>query len=147
MNTEEHEKLAHVFGKMDWSLGIGDVAAAAGVSQSQLRYWEQKGYIKSKKVNGQNRKYAYDTLITVMIISSYLKEGFTLPVAVKKASDHKETMSTLKRVMFDRFQGIEQIDGCPAVNLGYLNDDHTEILYAVVRDDRTDLKLVPIEKA
>lgn len=145
MNTEDHEKLSAMSRHMTWHMGIGDVAAATGVSQSQLRYWEQKGYIESKKVPGQNRKYTYGTLMRVFIINSFINEGFTLVAAVKKADENKETMDIIKRAVIDRFQGIEQIDGYPAVNLGYVNEHHTEVLYAVVKEDHTDLKMVPVE--
>lgn len=146
MNSEFHDQLAFVNKHMEWHLGIGDVATATGVSQSQLRYWEQKGYITSKKENGQNRKYTYSTLIRVFIINRYMEEGFTLATAVKKADQHKETIDIIKRAMIDRFQGIDEIDGYPAVNLGYLNENQNEVLYAIVKEDHTDLKLVPRDK-
>ncbi|WP_243676736.1 MerR family transcriptional regulator [Secundilactobacillus collinoides] len=80
------EQLRFVTKNVHWYLGIGDVAEATGVSQSQLRYWEQKGYIESKKENNQNRKYTYGTLIKVFIIKNYMEQGFTLGAAVKKSS-------------------------------------------------------------
>lgn len=144
MNSEEHEHLSAFSRTVEWHLGIGDVAAATGVSQSQLRYWEQKGYIKSKKEKGQNRKYSYPTLIKVFMIRNAMKEGFTLTAAAKQAEEHKETVSLIKRAMIDRFQGVETIDGHPAVNMGYVNDTHSEILYLVIKDSGTDVKLVPV---
>ncbi|WP_235995289.1 MerR family transcriptional regulator [Secundilactobacillus yichangensis] len=142
MNTEEHDAFATFSKKVNWHLGIGDVSAATGVSQSQLRYWEQKGYISSEKVNGQNRKYSYHTLIRVFMINNYINQGFTLTAAEKKASAHRETMDLLKRSMIDRFQGISKIDGYPAINLGFVDDQQTKILYLVVKEDRTDVKIV-----
>lgn len=143
MNTEEHNAFASFSKKVNWHLGIGDVSAATGVSQSQLRYWEQKGYITSEKINGQNRKYSYDMLIRVFMINGFIKEGFTLTAAVKRASEHRETMNLLRQSMIDRFQGTTEIDGYPAVNLGFINSQHTEVLYLVVKDDGTDIKIVP----
>lgn len=142
MNTEEHNTFATFSKKVNWHLGIGDVSTATGVSQSQLRYWEQKGYITSEKEKGQNRKYSYDTLIRVFMINNYIKQGFTLTAAVKKAAAHRETMELLKRSMVDRFQGITKVDGYPAINLGFIDDQQTEILYLVVKEDRTDVKIV-----
>ncbi|HBF76012.1 MAG TPA: MerR family transcriptional regulator [Lactobacillus sp.] len=143
MDTEEHDAFKAFSQKVNWHLGIGDVAAATGVSQSQLRYWEQKGFIESEKVNGQNRKYSYDMLIRVFMINSFIKEGFTLAAAVKRASEHRETMKLLRQSMIDRFQGIEKIDGYPAVNLGYMDDEHAKVLYLVVKENGTDIKIVP----
>lgn len=143
MNTEEHNQLFKFSRSVDWRLGIGDVSTATGVSQSQLRYWEQKGYIQSKKENGQNRKYSYPTLIKVFMISSSMKEGFTLTAAVKRADEHKEIIDLLKRAMIDRFQSVDQVDGNPAINMGYVDDKKTEILYFVIEKDHTEIKLVP----
>lgn len=143
MNSEEHDAFATFSKKVNWHLGIGDVSAATGVSQSQLRYWEQKGYISSEKVNGQNRKYSYETLIRVFMISNFMKEGFTLAAAVKRSSEHRQTMELLRQSMIDRFQGITKVDGHPAINLGYTDDSQTKILYLVVKNDHTDVKIVP----
>lgn len=146
MSSQFHDELAFISRNVEWHLGIGDVAAATGVSQSQLRYWEQKGYITSVKENGQNRKYNYATLIKVFVIKHNMEQGFTLAAAVKKADQRKEAIDVIKHAIVDRFQGIDQIDGYPAVNLGYLNENQNEVLYAVVKEDHTDLKLIPRDK-
>ncbi|MTV81752.1 MerR family transcriptional regulator [Secundilactobacillus folii] len=146
MNTEEHEQLSEFTQGMEWHLGIGDVSAATGVSQSQLRYWEQKGYISSEKEHGQNRKYTYAMLVRVFMIRNAMQEGFTLAAAAKRANQHKETMNLLKKAMIDRFQGIDEIDGCKAIDMGYVNQHQTERLYLVLKEDGTDIKLVPTSK-
>ncbi|WP_461242808.1 MerR family transcriptional regulator [Secundilactobacillus muriivasis] len=146
MSSEFHDELAFMSRNVEWHLGIGDVATATGVSQSQLRYWEQKGYITSAKENGQNRKYTYATLIKVFVIKRHMEQGFTLAAAAKKADQRKEAIDVIKHAIVDRFQGIDQIDGYPAVNLGYLNENQNEVLYAVVKEDHTDLKLIPRDK-
>ena len=142
MNTEEHNAFATFTKKVNWHLGIGDVSAATGVSQSQLRYWEQKGYITSEKEKGQNRKYSYDTLIKVFMISNFMKEGFTLAAAVSRAAEHRETMELLRQSMVDRFQGITTVDGFPAINLGYVDAEKTKVLYLVVKDGHPDIKMI-----
>lgn len=141
------EQLRFVTKNAHWYLGIGDVAEATGVSQSQLRYWEQKGYIESKKENNQNRKYTYGTLIKVFIIKNYMEQGFTLGAAVKKAAAHKETTELIKRFVLDRFEGVETIDGLPAINLGYLDKAKSERLFALIKEDHTDFKIIPTSEA
>lgn len=75
---------------MNRSFSIGDTAKITGVSQKQIRSWEQKGYIsKALRVVSGERAYRRFTAGQVEIISSikqYLDLGFTLPTAAKKAS-------------------------------------------------------------
>ncbi|WP_225363070.1 MerR family transcriptional regulator [Secundilactobacillus paracollinoides] len=141
------EQLHFVSKNVQWYLGIGDVAEATGVSQSQLRYWEQKGYIESKKEHSQNRKYTYGMLIKVFVIKYYMDQGFTLAAAAKKAAAHKETTELLKHFILDRFEGVKTVDGFPAIDLGYLDSAQSERLLAVVKEDHTDFKIIPTSEA
>jgi Predicted transcriptional regulators len=79
------------------TLGIGDVARATGVAQSKLRYWENKGYIKSHSVtDNRNRKFTYKTLLQVQLIKSYLDDGYTLTSAVKRARQRGVYLDALR---------------------------------------------------
>ncbi|MFD1124457.1 MerR family transcriptional regulator [Lentilactobacillus raoultii] len=146
MDKEFQKKLAKILEKTDWHLGIGDVESATGISQTKLRYWERKGYIKSAQGKGQNRKFTYSTLMKVYQMKMYLDQGYTLAVAAEKAESKNQIMRTLKRVIFDRYEGIETLEGCPAINLGSLVGDPDHSLYAIVRSDHTDLKLFPKQR-
>ena len=68
---------------------IGSVENVTGVSQKQLRFWEEKGYIFSvKRVQCGERHYRYYSAFQVDLISrikGYLEEGFTLSAASEKA--------------------------------------------------------------
>lgn len=75
-----------------------------------------------------------------------LDQGYTLAVAAQKAESKSRELKLLKQVLFDRFEGMATIDGSPAVNLGYLDDSKKTILYAIVKKDGTDFKVVPVEK-
>ncbi|GAF36610.1 MerR family transcriptional regulator [Lentilactobacillus farraginis] len=145
MDKEFQRKLAKILEKTDWHLGIGDVENATGISQTKLRYWERKGYIKSAQGKGQNRKFTYGTLMKVYQMKMYLDQGYTLAVAAEKAESKSQIMRTLKRAIFDRYEGMETIDGNPAINLGSLTDDPKHVLYAIVKKDDTELKLLPKE--
>ncbi|MSE21357.1 MerR family transcriptional regulator [Lactobacillus parabuchneri] len=146
MDKEFQQKLAQIIKDNDWLLGIGDVSNATGVSQTQLRYWERKGYIESRQGKGQNRKFTYSMLMKVYQMKLLLDQGYTLAVAAQKAESKTRELKLLKQVLFDRFEGMATIDGSPAVNLGYLDDSKKTILYAIVKKDGTDFKVVPVEK-
>ncbi|GEP23222.1 MerR family transcriptional regulator [Lentilactobacillus diolivorans] len=142
MDKEFQQKLAKILQKNDWHLGIGDVENATGVSQTKLRYWERKGYITSDQGKGQNRKFKYSTLMKVYQMKMLLDQGYTLAVAAQKAEEKGEIAHLVQQFIFDRFEGVETIDGYPAINLGYFDDQNDQILYAVVKDKKTDFKLV-----
>lgn len=137
------EKFNHIATQSDLKLGIGNLAEASGLSQSQLRYWEQKGYITSESGPKKNRKYSYGILIKVLVIKAYLEEGFTLATAAKKAVAHKQMANTLKQFVMDRFAGLSIVDDVPTINLGPVADHPDETLYAFVTPKGTELRLLP----
>lgn len=69
---------------------IGDAARLTGITEKQLRNWEQRGYIKgvSRVVSGERsyRRYSEDLIHQIESIKALLEEGFTLPAAAAKAS-------------------------------------------------------------
>lgn len=103
-----------------FSLGIGDIADATGVSQRQLRYWEKKGYIKPSTgtEEGKHRKYSYFTLAKVSLIQSFIETGFTLNAAVAKADEHREVANALKQLVINRLSSVETLDNGFKFNLG-----------------------------
>jgi len=68
---------------------IGETARICGVTQKQIRHWEERGHIPSpQRVICGKRAYRHFTeegLRLIRRIKDYLNEGFTLPVAAKKA--------------------------------------------------------------
>jgi len=81
-------------------VGIGEVSEITKVPARQLRYWEEKGIIKSIKVGeGINRKYDYLNIKKVLLIKELLDDGYTLEGAAKKVSDRMHTLSeTFKKL-------------------------------------------------
>lgn len=76
--------------EIEKTAGIGEVVRLTGVSEKQLRYWQEAGYIKPEKVVCGDRAYRryneYDiALITVM--KNKLKEGFSLSSAARIAKE------------------------------------------------------------
>lgn len=129
-------------------LGIGDVAEATGVSQSQLRYWERKGYIRSQEVgDGKNRKFSYKTLLQVQQIKTLLDQGLTLVAAVKQAKHRKDLFDALRSFMDGRFSHISMTDdGDIQINLGRFDPDPTQDLIADRVDGQWHFKLIPTVK-
>lgn len=68
---------------------IGDTAKITGVSQKQLRHWEQRGYIQGvgRVVCGERayRRFKEGHISQIKAIKEYLEEGYTLPAAAEKS--------------------------------------------------------------
>jgi MerR family transcriptional regulator, copper efflux regulator len=68
---------------------IGQAAKNCGVTEKQIRHWEDKGHIpESRRVfcgERSYRQYTEDDFDLISRIKKYLDEGFTLLTAAKKA--------------------------------------------------------------
>ena len=73
---------------------IGEAARICGVTEKQIRHWEEKGHMPSPQrvICGKRsyRQFGEAELKQIRKIKKYLDEGFTLASAAKKAA------STLK---------------------------------------------------
>lgn len=75
-------------------VGIGEVSEVTGVPSRQIRYWEEKGIIKSaQESEGATRKYDYFTVKKILLIKDLLNEGYTLDAAAKKVDDRIKTVN------------------------------------------------------
>jgi DNA-binding transcriptional MerR regulator len=112
-------------------LSIGDVAHAIDVSTRQLRYWEKKGYIKSRISKSGQRKYTYFTMLQAGNIANYINEGFTLAKAAEKAQNNGRIMKMLRHFLQDRFSGGREIPNGYEFDLGEVKglaeDQHLHI--------------------
>ncbi|KRL94136.1 MerR family transcriptional regulator [Levilactobacillus hammesii] len=144
MNHDETE-LIKKFPVEHLILGIGDVAEATGVSQSQLRYWERKGYIQSQAVEDRkNRKFSYKTLLKVQQIKTLQDEGLTLVAAVKQAQQRDALFDTLRSFVDARFDHVSLADDTHIqVNMGKFDPDPTQELIAERIDGDWRFKLIP----
>lgn len=76
---EEHEFLKKLV------VGIGEVADITGIPQRQLRYWEQKGIIKTiADTSSSTRRFNYPEIKKILLIKELLDEGYTLDAAANK---------------------------------------------------------------
>ena len=148
MNNQDEaffKKLKAQVNQHKFTIGISDLAHATGVSQTQLRYWEQKGYIHSQVTTQKNtaHRFSYGTLMRVHFIKAMLDEGFTLAAATHKADEHSKQMEMMRIFMFNAFQGLEERDGHHMLNLGYFDDAHTQILMCYIANGETHYRVYP----
>jgi predicted transcriptional regulator len=67
-------------------IGIGEVSEITEVPQRQIRYWEEKGVIKSVSSKGAIRRYDFSTIKKILLVKELMDEGFTLEKAVEKVN-------------------------------------------------------------
>lgn len=124
-------------------LGIGDVAAATGVSQSQIRYWESKGYIHSEaSTDGKNRKFSYKTVLKVQQIKTYLDDGYTLVGAAKQSQRRSSYFDTLRSFFEGRFVTMDVSAESASIDLGQFDPEPGKDLVAQRSGDQWHFKLI-----
>lgn len=69
-------------------VGIGEVSQITGIPIRQIRYWEDKGIIRSvTEEEGKNRRYNYVNIKKMLMVKLLLDEGFTLDTAAQKVEE------------------------------------------------------------
>lgn len=68
MTPEEHKR----------ELSVGDVARRAGVPVSTLHFYEAQGLIRSRRTNGNQRRYARSVLRLIAVIRVAQRTGIPL---------------------------------------------------------------------
>lgn len=82
-------------------VGIGEVSEITGIPQRQLRYWQEKGLIKTidETSPSATRRFNYLEIKKILLIKELLEEGFTLDAAAKKIEKRMELInSTFKKL-------------------------------------------------
>ena len=72
--------------EIEKTAGIGEVVRLTSVSEKQLRYWQEAGYIKPERVvcgDRSYRRYTEYDIALITIIKNKLKEGFNLSSAAR----------------------------------------------------------------
>ncbi|MBP2058657.1 DNA-binding transcriptional MerR regulator [Lactobacillus colini] len=119
-----HELYANV------GVGIGEVSKIIGVSPRQLRYWEQKGYIKpiEDKESGI-RRYSLGTVFLICFIKDHLDQGFTLAAAYEKSKDVSVKTKIIRKFFQSAFSDVKVTDTEKAygeIDLGNVKLSNTE---------------------
>lgn len=129
-------------------ISMSELARVTGVSTSQLRYWERKGYIRSKQDDkNKNHYFSLTTMISVFTIKYFLDQGYTLTVAVKKEEERKQLGIIFRRFIADQIKAIKQLPAEKGeVDLGTLEENPTQEVYAVIDQAGTHLHTRPVKK-
>lgn len=99
----ENDDLSFDFKFLDRLIvGIGEVSQITGIPTRQIRYWEDKGLIKSlTEEEGKNRRYDYKNIKMMLLIKELLDEGYTLDAAGEKIKKRfvmiESTLNKLKK--------------------------------------------------
>ena len=74
---------------MKKSYSIGDAASMTGITEKQLRYWQEKSYIPEPErvVCGERsyRRYSEDQIMFLKSVKAYLDKGYQLRRALQLA--------------------------------------------------------------
>jgi len=120
----------------DLLVGISELSKVTDVSPRQIRYWEQKGYIKSTGEKNGNRKFKLPMVIKVEIIKHFLDEGYTLTAAVDKAQEHQANIHQAKILLREIFKGVQQVD--ERFTVIHLDDFSNKEGFYLIRDSETN---------
>lgn len=129
------EHLRHLRIDTKIKIGMTELTNITGVSPSQIRYWERKGYIKSEQ-DQQNKNHYFNlfTIYRVSIIKYYLDQGYTLQKAVQKERERHELGTIFSTFLRERIENIKQINSDQGeITLGRLADDPTKEVYAQIK--------------
>ncbi|AOP33083.1 transcriptional regulator [Leptospira tipperaryensis] len=93
-NQKELELDLEILGKL--VVGIGEVSEITQIPVRKIRYWEDKGIIRSlTEEEGKNRRYDYRNIKKILLIKELLDEGFTLEAAAKKVENRIATVNSV----------------------------------------------------
>lgn len=124
------------FAKMDIKISLKELSSTTGVSPSQIRYWEKKGYIKSiQQQKNQSHNYTIHTMMIVLGINHFLKQGYTLSAAYEKQHAQQGVFRAL-RSLYQRVESVQKDDtGNVMVDLGNLDDQPDKRVLATISPD------------
>jgi MerR family redox-sensitive transcriptional activator SoxR len=108
-------------------LGVGEVAARSGIAVSALHFYESKGLIRSRRNQGNQRRYPRETLRLVAVIKVAQRIGMpletirgalaTLPNGrAPTAADWRRLSAVWKRDLDERIERLtrlrDRLSGC-----------------------------------
>ncbi|MCI1287867.1 MAG: MerR family transcriptional regulator [[Lactobacillus] timonensis] len=126
-------------------ISLKELSIASGVSGRQLRYWEQKGYIKSEQSEvGKAHKYTLQTMYAVITIKNFLDQGYTLAKAVEIEKRHRRVRQTVRRFIRNNILKVQESEDALRVNIGQLADhpEHDVEVVVAAPQEKVELRLV-----
>ncbi|MCH3921296.1 MerR family transcriptional regulator [Limosilactobacillus sp.] len=139
------QRFRRLFVNSNLRISMTELAKETGVSPRQIRYWERKGYIHSDQdAENANHRFGLVTICRVITIKYFLDQGYTLAKAAEYEQQHRLTMKIFRQFLADRIENIQQVDSDSGeVDLGPLDDDPTQEVYALIKDGQTSIHLRP----
>lgn len=118
------------------TITLSELSEATGVSPSQIRYWEKKGYIKSRQgQKNQNHRYSMGTFAKVVSINYFLRQGFTLKMAYQKQQEGRNLLKCIKDFNRNQIQDVTVKKDYVEFDLGQVsNADHQRVIVQVDHD-------------
>ena len=143
MENTKKKKIHQLFENLE--IGIGGVSSSLGVSQRQLRYWEQKGYIKPVTEKSGVRHYSLATVYLIAFIKDQLDAGYTLEAAFKKSKEIRIKSKIARKLLRNAFDDIEVTDeakGYGKIEMGTIKvgDKNAEVV-GIVDEDGSHFEL------
>mgnify|MGYP004474445223 CR=1 FL=1 len=120
--------------QLDLTIGAGETKRVCGVTDAQLRYWEQKDLIHPVQVQGGNKHYSYHDVLIMSAIKANLDAGFTLKVAAKHAAQEMAQSARLSQLL-TAVTHVEADGDQLVVELGPLADQPNRTVLAVIAKD------------
>lgn len=118
------------------------ITKMTGVSGSQLRYWERKGFIASTQAKkNQNHTFSFMMVLRIATIKYYLDNGYTLRAAANQERTHRH-LGKLYHQFLDKqdFQLAENDDG-PEIVIGTVDEDKKCQVYMTLKKGKPSLHL------
>ncbi|KRL03591.1 hypothetical protein FC81_GL001847 [Liquorilactobacillus capillatus DSM 19910] len=129
-----------VFEQSNLYLGFTELASITDVPQNKLRYWSQKGYIRTCDSNKKNH-FKFDAVFQIYTIKFFQNKGFTLAAAAQKAAYYSQTFREIKAATHLRLQKIEKTPECTIIDLGQFDPDPSKRLILRVEGDQSRFEL------
>ncbi|MDO4912559.1 MAG: MerR family transcriptional regulator [Lactobacillus sp.] len=139
MNNLPKEKPKHIQILESVEIDINEISKKLDVTPRQLRYWEEKGYIKSQTTKNHLRRYNIAMAKRIATINFLYKQGYTLARASELANFNENKLKLLFKMIhyFEVNDRVEIDEGKPLsgkILLGKL-DDGKEIELQIIGND------------
>ena len=137
------ERFRKMIKQSNLRITMSQLGEMTGVSPSQIRYWEKKGYINSEQgEKNQNHLYSIGILYRVCTIKFFLDQGYTLAVAVKKEKERREAINLFREFVFSQRLSVKQTGSDKGeITLGKIAEDSNIEVYATIENGKTGLHL------
>jgi len=80
-------------------VGIRETSEITGVPVRKLRYWEEKGIIKSVDSEASSRKFTLFYVKKILLINELIEDGYTLDGANTKIENRLSKIQNLMEVI------------------------------------------------